>query len=441
MGRILDVLRRKRSQPSTSPRSGELFQGFSSPVHSNQSRDEENDKENEKPRAIGLDAKDLKTVPRFTAGGDQLCYRVPSLKSFDGDDSEDSSDPTQEKCTKINDQVEDSEKEVNIRAIGEDVYNIEPLILSYPYVSGNIDEFTEVSDEVALASIGESEYSSEAAAMSVSEVTEVSDDGILRDDEGNPIDPNEAEENMLRDDEGNIIDPKTLVLRDSFADISCESDEYHDDSGEKNDPQELVSCVAKQGPLVITDNSEGDADIDLRVILLHEESFPHHGCDHRSEDDWSTELSSPLSHCDDENSKNSETKGRRNLYSYRRKRREHSFLPIRDVYAHIMFHNNLSTLVEESQTIGSITSSGDEADSESLWSSRSRARSFKMSRSGSFDEKFIQARWDYSLQVTNSGSFTNNGALIDARDEINDMLRPANSVPDDCSVELETGEI
>lgn len=320
MGRILDVLRRKRSQASSSPRSGDFFQGLSSPVHSNQLRDGEIDKENEKPRAMGFDAKKFETIATFTAGGDERCYRAPSLKSFE----EDSSDPTQEKCSKIHDHVEEV-----IGAIGVDVYNIDPVVLSHLDANGNIDELTAVSDEVALASISESEYSSETAAASVSEVTEVSDDGILRDDEGNPIDPNEAEENMLRDDEGNIIDPKTLVLRDSFAHISCESDEYYDDSGGKNDLlKELLSCIANQDPLAITDasmESDVETNIGLKVIPLHEEAFPYHGSKRGSEDDWFKELSNPVSYCDEEDRKNRELKGRRNVNSYRRKRREHSF--------------------------------------------------------------------------------------------------------------------
>lgn len=214
----------------------------------------------------------------------------------------------------------------------------------------------------------------------------------------------------------------------------------------KNDhPKELVSCIAQLGPLAISDDSmqsEVEGKIGLKVILFHEEAFPHNSSNLGFEDDWFEELSNPAPHCYVEKRKNPELRGRINANSCRRKRREHSFLSIdRDAYAHIMFHNRLSTLVEESQTIESMTSSGYEADIDPLWSSWSRPMNLSMSRSGSFDERFIQARWEYSLQVMSSGSFVNNGALIDARDEINDMLIPTNPVSDNCSVDLETGEI
>lgn len=431
MGRILDVLRRKRSQPSTPLRSGELCHGCSA-IHTNPSRDEEIDKENEKPRARRPDAKESKMLLPLCAGDD---HHAPSLKSFDGDDSENSFDPTLENYMKVNEQAVGSGEE---SSIGE----------HFPsqsfHMNESIDEFTEVSDEVALASISESEHSSEAAAASVSEVTEVSDDGILRDDEGNPIDPNEAEENMLRDDEGNIIDPKTLVLRDSFVDIS-ESDEYYDDDpGEIIDPKELISFIAEQGPLAITDDStsEGEADSDFRVIPLHVESFPSHSYHHASQDNWLKEPPSPLAYCDGKSCKIKGTKERQSAFSRRRQHRDRrSFSTGNGEYVHIMFQDKLSTLVEESWTVKRTTSREDMADYELPWSSRSRPRSPKLGSSGSFDEKFILARWEYYLQVTNSGSFAINGPLIDARDEINDMMRPSNTVPDDSSVEFETGEI
>mmetsp|Transcript_11968 Transcript_11968/g.22204 ORF Transcript_11968/g.22204 Transcript_11968/m.22204 type:complete len:449 (+) Transcript_11968:83-1429(+) len=436
MGRILDVLRRKRSQSSISLKSDVVCYGVSSTVNSNQSRDDEIDKENEKPKVRGVDNNESLILTPYE-GGDVLCYFTPSLESLDANESkqEDSLDPTHEKCTKIDQQVEDSGGEISICVGGEKAHT-ESLAMSDSF-DGNeiIDEFIEVSDDVALESISESENSSEAAAASVSEVTEVSDDGILRDDEGNPIDPNEAEENMLRDDEGNIIDPKSLVLRDSFVDISCESDVYYDDSGEQNDPKELMSCIAEQGPPLMTDDStqsEGEADSDFRVIPLHEESFPSYGCNHVSHDDWFKDSLSPLQHRDGENCKNTETKGRRNAFSRRRKRRGHRSSC--EEYVHIMFHNKLSTLDEEcwSDSYGMV-SSGDESETESLRSAYSKQRNIKFRVSGSFDEEFIRARWEYSLQVMNS-SFVNNGVLVDARDEINDFLIPA-------LVELETGEI
>ena len=430
MGRILDVLRRKRSQPSSSPRSGEICYA-SSPVNSNSLRDEEIDKENEKPAAKGNTKTDY--------GHHNPFYNAQSLTSFDGYDSKEEDnflDLTQE--MKIDDHVKDSRGEMNLGVVScEETQGVD-----------SIDEFTEMSDEIALASVSESEHSSDAAAaVSVSEVTELSDDGILRDDEGNPIDPNEAEENMLRDDEGNIIDPKTLVRRDSFVD-------------------ELLPCIAEQGRLPTGDDSkqsEEEADSGLRVIHLHEDSFPSRVLKNESPDDWYKEPPIVKGR-DEENCKNAESKVRRTAFLRRRKRRDQrAFSMGSDEYVHIIFHNKLSTLEEESWSNNhSTTSSADDADNESFRSLHSRK---SMSLNGSFDEKFIRARWEYSLQVMNSGSHVNSGALIDARDEINvswqldvflslchpcthflqmwsqDMLRPTNAGLDDCSVELETGEI
>jgi hypothetical protein len=57
--------------------------------------------------------------------------------------------------------------------------------------------------------------------------------------------------------------------------------------------------------------------------------------------------------------------------------------------------------------------SGDEADDESpAPSPRSRQRSPRLNGIGSFDEKFIKARWEYALQMMSCGSNAI-GAVID----------------------------
>ncbi|KAL7529952.1 hypothetical protein ACHAXR_003239 [Thalassiosira sp. AJA248-18] len=374
-------------------------------------------------------------TPHFE-GEDDRYYRAPSLKPSDDDSKQEGSlGKFQAGYVTFGEQADKSGEEISV----EDAHT-ELLAVSHSFdVNESIDEFTEVSDEIALASISESEHSSEAAAVSVGEVTEVSDDGILRDDEGNPIDPNEAEENMLRDDEGNIIDPKSLVLRDSFVDISCEPDEFYDVSGENIDWQNLIACIYESGPRAITDDNiprEGEVDIGFRVVPL-QESFPSH-CYNRAPRDWFDKQPSSIPLRDNDKRQHTETKGRRNSFSHRRRWQHRRFPTGNDDYVHIVFHNKLSTLAEESWTKHL---SGDDADTETLNSSGRRQRSHKLSSSGSIDEKFIIARWEYSLQIMRAGSFVNNGALIDARDEINDIMRPANSVPDDCSIELETGEI
>lgn len=271
---------------------------------------------------------------------------------------------------------------------------------------------TNDSELVAVASSSDSTLLSNAA-VSVSELTEVSDDGILRDDEGNPIDPDEAEKNMLRDDEGNIIDPKSLVVRDFLLDLSCESDEYYDDSGEQIDPKELISCIGigdARIPLVTdsSTHSEGEADADceceIHVRPLHEqtnERDPKLTCSNR----------------DVESYENNETKGRKSSTSSRRRRRRRSSaMPAAsdNEYVHIMFNNRLTTLLEETLTPQHTDDSGDEADDESpAPSPRNRQRSPRVNNIGSFDDKFIKARWEYSLQMMNCGGSNAIGAVID----------------------------
>lgn len=282
------------------------------------------------------------------------------------------------------------------------------------------------SELVAVASSSESTVVSNAI-VSLSELTEVSDDGILRDDEGNPIDPDEAEKNMLRDDEGNIIDPKSLVVRDFLLDLSCESDEYYDDSGEQVDPKELVSCIGTGHahiPLVTdsSTHSEGEADCEseMRVHPLHEEvqenEPPSNNTQNQITEGKRTEISASCNE-DADNYENDASKGRKSNTTLRRRRRRRSAMPAASdsEYVHIMFNNSLTTLQEESVCSPQHTDdSGDEADDESPASStRDTQRSPRVRGVGSFDEKFIKARWEYSLQMMNCGGSGAAGAVID----------------------------
>jgi len=281
---------------------------------------------------------------------------------------------------------------------------------------------------------------------SLGEITEVSDDNMLRDDEGNPIDPDEAEENMLRDDEGNIIDPKTLVVKDYLLDLSCESDEYYDDSGEKIDPKELISCVDEHAPppRVVTDdstqsegdaeNEDGDDDLNdhLRLLPLHNTGTNAAILPASNQEEAKSSPPRVVTQAYED----LESRGRRNTSSRRHKKRGHRRTSSTgsDEFVHIMFHNRLTTLDEESlETISSNSvcshDSGDEADDESP---RHRYKNRERS-TGSFDEKFIKARWEYSLQMMSCGNRT---TLRDSGALINDMMVPAESIDLE-----ETGEI
>ena len=268
------------------------------------------------------------------------------------------------------------------------------------------------------------------SSQSDGEITEVSDDGILRDDEGNPISSNEAEENMLRDDEGNIIDPKTLVIRDFLLDLSCESDEYYDDEGEKIDPKELISVIGEfgVGAVLVTDSStrsegEGDCAEDVRVLTLplHDETMEEATEDADKEPSSSSSVCPPSptrDHLDVETYEDLETRGKRNQSSRRRRRRDRRSQSSNtsDEYLHIMFNNQLTTLREESGSSHD-TDSGDEADDESPRNGgrvrRASHRSFDEPKSsGSFDEKFIKVRWEYSLQMMTCGSLKNSDCMM-----------------------------
>lgn len=427
---ILDVLRRKRSQLSTSPKSSPKSGEIISPVNKSNEIDKEDDKpadkENENPKQSGQ--------------------------------SEEMSSP--KSC------LEPKPKASSVSADIMDVAQKEGTIFDEKIVD---DDYTEVSDEGALAGISVSvsdstDDSSEAAAASVSEftaVTEVSDDGILRDDEGNPIDPNEAEVNMLRDTDGNIIDPKTFLQRETDLDDTEEEDEYEieEDASEeaaaglcslfslnsimgsaKESLEEENDDYDDQALLDIGNSTaiEEDASDEFNAGLcsLFSDSIEEGEVDSSLESGSKDEghprdkSISPIGQRDDTVRSQSETSNidsclgdvrsqlplqeddkigdRRTTISSRpRKRRGGG--RTRNEYVHVMFHNRLNRIEEESSIL-------EEADDDSLSSTQSRCTC------GSFDEKFICARWEYTLQITNLGSFTNNGVMVYARDEINDML-------------------
>lgn len=399
MGRILDVLRRKISQPSISPKSSELCNGWSDAVQSNQSRVDVVDKENAKP-ILSIPFAKESLMPLFVGNVHH--------------------DTVSENVGEFDESVR--ENNINIVHVrthqsGEN-YDVGGHSLShYVHVDVSTDEFTESSDEGVLASISESEHSSEAAAASVSEVTEVSDDGVLRDDEGNPIDLYEAEENMLRDDEGNIIDPKTLVLRDTFVDISPDSE------------CDFYNAMIDSTPLTAAGSVPIDAEVN-KFMSTGPELVISHGreCVPRKN---SPSLSSIPTYDDAKSCKRSDLPDQPCAPLRRRKRRELGAYSGHDECVHILFHNKLSTLVEESWPLKEF------ADNEKEVLANSSTCS--VFSSASSDEDFIRARWDYYLHVKHTGSCASH-VIIDAMDEINNIIRPKISC-DDCSVEIETGEI
>lgn len=385
MGRILDAIRRKRSGPLTPTSLAD------SPCTSPLNVNNESDKENASLTGNRAGNRRLKEALRLGSRevlvdeDVEACIEVTLSVSASTDDDE--------------------------RRKG-----------SFETADGNDSELA------AVASSSESTELSNAA-VSVSELTEVSDDGVLRDDEGNPIDPDEAEKNMLRDDEGNIIDPKSLVVRDFLLDLSCESDEYYDDTGEHVDPKELISCIGIGDARlpIVTDSSthsEGEADdadceYEGRVRPLHEvpDFQPLSISSQNDTEDTKRESTPRCSTRAAEIHEHHEAKGRKNSSSSRRRRRRRSSaIPVaNDEYVHIMFNNRLTTLPEESLSSPQNTDdSGDEADDESpAPSPRNKQRSPRVNGIGSFDEKFIKARWEYSLQMMNCGGLSAVGAVID----------------------------
>lgn len=383
MGRILDAIRRKKTGPSTPTSLSDS--PCTSPLNANNCSDKEN------ASYAGNRIGDQRMKEALPLGNREVLV---------GEDIEACIEVTLSDSTSIDDDVIKKG--------------------SFETADGNDSE---------LAAVASSESTSLSnATVSVSELTEVSDDGILRDDEGNPIDPDEAEKNMLRDDEGNIIDPKSLVVRDFLLDLSCESDEYYDDSGEHVDPKDLISCIGigdARLPLVTdsSTHSEGEADADCEceehVRPLHEvpDIQPLSTSTQDTDSDAKQEPTPTYSSRETGTYEHNESKGRKGTTSSRRRRRRRSSgIPAaNDEYVHIMFNNRLTTLPEESLCSPQNTDdSGDEADDESpAPSPRNRQRSPRVNGIGSFDEKFIKARWEYSLQMMNCGGSSAIGAVID----------------------------
>ena len=385
MGRILDAIRRKRSGPSTPPPLAESSSEW--PLNN------ETDKENSS--IVGNRSKTVNERKKEA-------LRLGNREVLIGEDIGLDIEVTLSNSTSFDDERKKGSFETN---------------------ESNDSEI------VAVASSSESTILSNAAA-SVSEVTEVSDDGVLRDDEGNPIDPDEAELNMLRDDEGNIIDPKSLVVRDFLLDLSCESDEYYDDEGEHVDPKELISCIGIGDARlpIVTDSSthsegEDDADCECEVTArpLYEASTTESLSEAITSINRNITEREPTprsNNRDAQNYENDEAKSRKSIHSTRRRRRRRSsaISASADEYVHIMFNNRLSTLQEE-QSLSSpqnTDDSGDEADDESpAPSPRNQQKHQDVRGIGSFDEKFIKARWEYSLQMMNCGGSDASRAVID----------------------------
>mmetsp|Transcript_2367 Transcript_2367/g.5065 ORF Transcript_2367/g.5065 Transcript_2367/m.5065 type:complete len:460 (+) Transcript_2367:141-1520(+) len=457
---ILKVLRRKRAahQQSSSDDQDTSVQipAALSPVNAAAFQDEEIDKENEKP---------IETIllsPRASnSDGVASSVFITSEYSSDHAPRPDKAPPTDERDDSnlpapVNLECDCKRDEADQRGIESMTMPLQdertPRHSNSDHAKKHPDthSFLPASsvDEIESFTSIERDNDEESLDLtpSLGEITEVSDDNMLRDDEGNPIDPDEAEENMLRDDEGNIIDPKTLVVKDYLLDLSCESDEYYDDSGEKIDPKELISCVDEHAPppRVVTDdstqsegdaeNEDGDDDLNdhLRLLPLHNTGTNAAILPASNQEEAKSSPPRVVTQAYED----LESRGRRNTSSRRHKKRGHRRTSSTgsDEFVHIMFHNRLTTLDEESlETISSNSvcshDSGDEADDESP---RHRYKNRERS-TGSFDEKFIKARWEYSLQMMSCGNRT---TLRDSGALINDMMVPAESIDLE-----ETGEI
>jgi len=269
--------------------------------------------------------------------------------------------------------------------------------------------------------------------------TDCTDDGILRDDEGNPVDLAEAEENMLRDDEGNIIDPKTLVTKESFLDLCCECDEYCDpgsDSAQNESEIDedtyvrfTIEAIVSEMITHVVGNDENCNDEDYTEPLKEYCNKEASATDEADEDEDPSEAKDnvqPTLGRGSRPKRNGNASGRNRSRQVRWGKASQQ--QGADDTVHIMFNNKLSTLDEEASGIideDSVEEAEDEKSNISHKSTRS--------------EKFIKARWDYSLQVMKCEAST--AQLIDARDEIDYMIQPKLFVPDDRSVCSDEGTI
>ena len=297
-------------------------------------------------------------------------------------------------------------------------------------------------DSSAAGTQGSSAQATIAVSVTTSKTdyTDCTDDGILRDDEGNPVDLAEAEENMLRDDEGNIIDPKTLVTKESFLELCCEVDEYcepgSDSAQNESEIDEdtyvrfTIEAIVSEMVTRVAGNDENCKDEDYTEPLkeyCNKEASATDETDHDVDPSEANDNVQPiLGRVSSRPKRNGNASGRN------RSRQVRWGIPSQqqgsDDTVHIMFNNKLSTLDEEASCIND-EDSAEEAEDEKSNISHNTTRS----------EKFIKARWDYSLQVMNSETST--AQLIDARDEIDYMIQPKLFVPDDKSVCSDEGTI
>ena len=333
-------------------------------------------------------------------------------------------------------------RRVHIDAIGEETPSIER--------TGTEDSGEGSMDSSAADTQGSSAQATLAMSVTTSKTdcTDYTDDGILRDDEGNPVDLAEAEENMLRDDEGNIIDPKTLVTRESFLDLCdeyCEdhihtlgADNAQDESEIDEDTYVRFTIEAIVSEMIT--HIEGNDQSNLNSETCNEEDYEEplkEGCNKEAsanEIDEADENEDPNEADDNvEPTLGRGLKPKRNGNASGRNRsrqiRWGRACPQQgaDDTVHIMFNNTLSTLDEEASCIIDEDSAEETEDEKS-----------NMSHKSTRSEKFFKARWNYSLQVMRSEAST--AQLIDARDEIDDMIRPK-FVPDDRSVCSDEGTI
>ena len=495
---LINALRRKRPSPILTDEDHTSFSSGGDHHHHHhhheivEEEEEDLDKENEVPTPR-IGNKSSKAISSPSYNGDGI-----GVVGFHcaGDDDDDPT--TREGIKESRDDGDDIGVELRRQSHSPDIESIYTEDFTQNSVVAYASRSRSVSDESEEESTDTNSF-----VASVDEVTEVSDDGVLRDDEGNPIDQTEVEEIMLRDEAGNIIDPRTLLLRDSFiSDGDDEQDEednidvlnyssswdhylyerrsqesciissvssdeilYEDEHQEvvyKN-KNGIVSFVVDQGDEAadsdesihlissgsddestlgsdtipdeenggetasgVHNNKEEEANVQYEVDA---ENSKHSSCDTSSQEDG---LKAPPSSPREKSAKyENEIRGRRRGRGGRCISSRHQ----QDEYVHVIFHNKLTTLEEEHR--GDSSSDYTECNSVSEESEEQDNTAALL-----LAEKYIRARWEYSLQVMNLGCIGGgmSGALIDARDEINDMLRPSNTIPDDSSVEVE-GEI
>lgn len=370
---------------------------------------------------------------------------VQSQSSCSNDDA---TEEDEEGTEDINDDALGSEIQAEVgnddSTYGDEIHDVERTATG----DSNEDtvDYSSAARSIDSSQNDTSEYATVAMTVNTSKTdnTDYTDDGILRDDEGNPVDLAEAEENMLRDDEGNIIDPKTLVMREPFlvlCDEYCEDLEGDDSRHESEIDHDtyvrftIEAMVSEMVSFIEEENGEINT-VSERCNSEESEEAPKEGCQEecaqeideangeevKEQESTSDGNAEPLQQGASPNRRPPTGRSRRRVrYGGRA-----SAPQVNDDTVHIMFNNTLSTLVEESSVI--IDEDSSEEDEKSHIS-------YKSTRS----EKFFKARWNYSLQVMRSEASTSK--LIDARDEIDDMIRPKAYVPDDRSVCSDEGTI